>query len=126
MVQSVSPTPPTPQQGEIWYVRIPNQPNDPHQTRTAIVLSTTTRNRLAGDVIVVPTSSAITKPHREYHVHIPAGEGGLKKDSYAKCEQVTTIDKSLLANGPLGAPIHYSYRQAIVDGIRAALGDPRV
>ena len=120
---------PEPLNGEIWWVRIPNQPNDPHQPRTAVIVSTDGRNKYANDVVVVPTTSSPNlKPHPEMHVHIPAGEGGLPKDSYAKCDQVTTIDKSLLdaATGPLGNRFHLKYRWAIVDGVRVALGDTRV
>lgn len=116
-----------PQNGEIWYVKIPNQPNDPHQPRTAIIVSTNGRNKAASDLIVVPTTSSKQfRPHPSLHLFIPAGEGGLTKDSYAKCDQVTTIDKSLLSKGPLGAPIQLKYRWKIIDAIRAALGDTRV
>ncbi len=121
-------TAPEPLNGEIWWVSIPNQPNDPHQPRTAIIVSTNGRNKGANDVIVVPTTSSERfRPHPELHVHIPAGEGGLPRDSYAKCDQVTTIDKSLLdaKKGPLGTPIHLKYRWAIVDAVRVALGDTR-
>lgn len=118
---------PEPLQGEIWFVNIPNQPNDHHQPRTAIIVSPNGRNKRANDVIVVPTTSSQSfRPHPEVHVHIPASEGALPRDSYAKCDQVTTIDKSLLARGPLGAPIHIKYRSRILDGIRTALGDTRV
>jgi mRNA interferase MazF len=121
-------TNPEPLHGEIWWVRIPNQPNDPHQPRTAVIVSPDGRNKYANDVIVVPTTSSLQKPHPEMHIHIPAGEGGLPKDSYAKCDQVTTIDKSLLdtAAGPLGARIHRKYRWNILEGVRIALGDTRV
>ncbi len=115
--------------GEIWWVRIPNQPNDPHQPRPAVIVSTDGRNKNANDVIVVPTTSSTNmSPHPQLHIHIPAGEGGLPKDSYARCDQVSTIDKSLLdtAKGPLGNRIHLKYRWAILDAVRAALGDTRV
>lgn len=112
-----------PRNGEVWLLNTPNQPNDPHQPRTAIVVSTTGRNEFASDVIVVPTTSSIGRPHPRVHVHIPAGEGGLRKDSYARCDQITTIDKVLLERGPLGPPIHLSYRWRIVNAVRSALGD---
>lgn len=127
MTSKTPPPPANPQTGEVWYVNIPNQPYDEHQPRTAIIVSPNGRNKNCNDVIVVPTTSAPNfRPHPEYHVHIPAGEGGLVRDSYARCDQVTTIDKSLLARGPLGGSIHQKYRSAIIDAVRAALGDPRV
>lgn len=128
MTGSLTPggSPTFPQNGEVWYVNLPNQPNDPHQPRTAIIVSTNGRNRNCNDVIVVPTTSTPNfRPHPEYHVHIPAGEGGLPRDSYARCDQVTTLDKSLLDNGPLGAPIHLKYRWEIIEAVRKALGDTR-
>jgi len=50
------------------------------------------------------------------------------KDSYARCDQVTTIEKSLLdsTKGPLGGTIHLKFRWAVVDAVRVALGDTRV
>jgi len=116
-----------PSNGEIWFVNIPNQPSDPHQPRTAIVISTNGRNQNASDVIVVPTTSSVNfRPHPLVHVHIPAGEGGLPKDSYARCDQVTTLDKSLLRDGPLGGPVHLSYRWKIIYAVRRAIGDTTV
>jgi mRNA-degrading endonuclease toxin of MazEF toxin-antitoxin module len=116
-----------PQNGEIWFVNIPNQPNDPHQPRTAVIVSTNGRNKAASDVIVVPTTSSKTfRPHPVVHVQLPAGEGGLPRDSYARCDQVTTIDKSLLSRGPLGLPISLQYRWKLLDAIRVSLGDTRV
>lgn len=116
-----------PKNGEIWFVNIPNQPNDHHQPRTAIIVSTNGRNQNTSDVIIVPTTSALNfRPHPEAHIHIPAGEGGLTRNSYARCDQVSTLDKSLLVNGPLGAAIHLSYRWAIIEAIRRSVGDTRV
>src|SRR5438067_1726655 len=46
-----------PRRGEIWFVETPNQPDDPHQPRPALIISANVRNRLADDVIVVPIFS---------------------------------------------------------------------
>jgi len=115
-----------PQNGEVWYVDLPNQPNDPHQPRTAMIVSTDGRNKSCNDVMVVPTtSSANFKPHPLVHIQIPAGEGGLPKDSIARCDQVVTLDKTFLKNGPLGGLVALKYRWKVIDGIRVALGDTR-
>lgn len=116
-------TPTFPRLGEVWYVNLPNQPGYPHQPRTAIIVSPNGRNQGASDVIVVPTTSANIVPHPDLHVRIPKDQGGLAKDSIARCEQVTTLDKRLLVRGPLGNPIHISYRWKIIYAIRRALGD---
>lgn len=123
------PTPPAfPQNGEIWWVKLPNQPADPHQPRPAIIVSTNGRNKGCNDVVVVPlTSSGSFKPHPLVHIHIPKGEGGAQRDSYARCDQITTLDKSLLdPKGPLGSPIAVSYRWQIIEGVRRSIGDTRV
>lgn len=115
-----------PKSGEVYWVRIPNQPSDPHQPRTAIIVSMNERNKHLSDVIVVPTTSMTTRPLLDAHVLIPAGEGGLKKSSVARCDQVTTIDKSLLESGPLGGQISETLLEKIIRAIRAAIDDPEL
>jgi mRNA interferase MazF len=112
-----------PKHGEVWLVNLPNQPGDPHQPRTAIVVSTNGRNQGGSDVVVVPTTSAKIQPHPDLHVILPAGEGGLSKDSIARCEQITTLDKRFLVRGPLGGAIHIRYSWKIIHAVRRALGD---
>lgn len=113
----------TPKNGEVWFVNLPNQPDDPHQPRTAIIVSTDGRNHGATDVMVVPTSSKMINAHPDLHIVLPKGEGGLPKASIARCEQLTTLSKKFLIQGPLGQPIHLSYRWKIIRAVRRALGD---
>ncbi len=120
---TISAPPGAPQRGEVWLVNIPNQPNDPHQPRTAIVISTDARNRNLSDVIVVPTSSSIVNTHPKIHTYLPKGEGGLAFDCYARCEQITTVDKTLLRKGPLAGAISDKYLRDIVRCIRQSVGD---
>lgn len=47
-------------------------------------------------VTVVPVSSSPTQAQRSYAVILPAGSGGLPKESVALCHQVTTIDRTRL------------------------------
>ncbi len=118
-------TPTFPKKGEVWYVNIPNQPLDPHQPRTAIIISRDSRNANAADVMVVPTFSE-TGAYSDTYVIIPAGEGGLPHESVAKCDQVTTIHKSLLAKGPLGGRINQALMWKIHYAARRAMGETRV
>ena len=78
------------------------------------------RNRLANDVIVIPLSTTIRPAPT--HVELPAGEGGLKEPSVAKCEQVTTLDKSFLLRGPFAGTISSSLMQEIERAIQRAIG----
>lgn len=69
--------------------------------RPCVILSANWLNQYAHDVIVVPITSV---PHGQFptRVELPAGEGGLKRRSWAKCDQVTTIRKLHLVGNPFG------------------------
>jgi len=115
---------PFPRRGEIWPVLLPNQPSDTHTPRPALVVSIDVRNRLASDVIVVPLSTNL-RPLAT-HVLLPSGTGGLRQDSIAKCEQVTTLDKRLLGRSALGARVPDAILANVVRAIRRAIGEPLV
>lgn len=112
---------PFPRRGEIWPVLLPNQPGDTHTPRPGLVVSLDVRNRLAGDVIVVPLSTNL-RPLTT-HVLVATGIGGLSQDSMAKCEQVTTLDKRLLGRGPLGGHVPDNVLNDVVRGIRRGIGE---
>jgi mRNA-degrading endonuclease toxin of MazEF toxin-antitoxin module len=69
--------------------------------RPALVISTDLLNRYALDVCVVPITSV---EHRKFSLRVPLRpvEGGLKRASWAKCDQVTTLEKGLVRYPPLG------------------------
>jgi mRNA-degrading endonuclease toxin of MazEF toxin-antitoxin module len=69
--------------------------------RPALVVSSDALNRHSLDVCVVPVS---TSEHRAFSLRprLRAGEGGLDRGSWAKCDQVTTIEKSKALFPPLG------------------------
>lgn len=108
-----------PLRGEIYLVRIPGQPSDTKE-RPALIVSLNVRNRLANDVIVVPLSTTLRVAPT--HVELSAGEGGLKETSMAKCEQVTTLDKSFLIRGPFAGTINPSIMREIETAIQRAIG----
>lgn len=112
---------PSPGRGEIWSVDLPNQPTDPNTPRPALVVSVDVRNRLAGDVLVVPLSGNV-RP-LPTHVLIPAGVGGQRDDSMAKCEQLTTLDKRFLVRGPFGGRVPAPLLDDVVRAIRRAVGE---
>ncbi len=110
-----------PRRGEIWSAFIPGQPDDPHQPRPSIVVSENVRNRLSDDLIVVPLfSQGQAGPT---HVEIPKGAGGLRRQSVAFCEEITTIDREFLERGPLGRPVDPVLMRAVVRAIRRAIGE---
>lgn len=108
--------PTSPRRGEVWLVHIPGE----QKQRPCIILSENWLNRFARDVTVVPITTVARRafPTR---VELPAGEGGLKERSWAKCDQVTTIDKKHLGQAPLGqlSPVKLA---EIEQAVRKALG----
>lgn len=111
-----------PRRGEIYLVKLPGHPGDT-KDRSALVVSLDVRNRLADDVIVVPSLTLRPAPT---HVELPAGEGGLKQTSMAKCEQITILDKSFLIRGPFAGTINPFLMQEIEKGIQRSIGIPVV
>jgi mRNA-degrading endonuclease toxin of MazEF toxin-antitoxin module len=61
--------------------------------RPVVVLSIDSLNKFALDVCVVPITSI---EHKQFSVRvlIPAGEGSLDVNCWAKCDQVTTLEKA--------------------------------
>jgi mRNA interferase MazF len=111
---------PTPRRGDIWYAYIPGQPDDPHQPRTVLIISEDIRNRRTDDVIVVPIfSGGRLGPTR---VPIRASIGGLAHDSILFCEELATIDRDFLRNGPLGSSVPDTILNRVVDAIVIAIG----
>ena len=114
-----------PKWGEVWYVYTPGQPDDPHQPRPAIVVSENIRNRMQDDLIVVPVFTAGRPgPTR---VTLSRGSSGLRHDSLAFCEEVTTIDRDFLQRGPIGV-LSAELMSAVIRGVRRAMGEvlPRI
>jgi mRNA-degrading endonuclease toxin of MazEF toxin-antitoxin module len=84
-----------PRRGEVYLVQL-------DKPRPAIVLSIDQLNRHALDVCVVGITS---KEHLKFSMRIApkAKEGGLDLESWATCDQVTTLEKRLLRYPALGA-----------------------
>lgn len=110
-----------PARGEIWSMRIPWQPDDPHQPRPALIVSADVRNRLADDVMVVPIFSQ--GGDGPTHVRIERGVGGLKRDGVLFCEELTTLDRDFLSRGPWGPAVPRRLVAAVIRAARRALGE---
>ena len=108
-----------PKKGEVYLVNLPSKPKDV-KNRPALVISLDIRNKLAGDIIVVPLSTNL-RPSPT-HVLLQEGEGGLSRASMAKCEEVTTIDKSFLIKGPFAGRISDGKMKEIEKAIMIAIG----
>jgi mRNA interferase MazF len=90
--------------------------------RPAVVISSNMLNRHALDVCVVPVS---TVEHKAFSLRpaLRAGEGGLNRDSWVKCDQVTTVEKSTAVYPPLGT-LSKASLEKVEQAIRLALELP--
>ena len=109
-----------PRRGEVWLAYTPGQPADPHQPRFVLVVSADVRNRARDHVMVVPIfSTGNLGPTR---LIISAEGTGLRYDSVLFCEELTTIDKTFLEDGPRGRVAPELLDQVVL-AVRRALGD---
>jgi mRNA interferase MazF len=92
--RSTKPTGWYPRRGDVCLFAVDKE-------RPAVVISTDALNRSALDVCVVPISSV---EHKRFslRVRLAAGTGGLQRESWAKCDQVTTLEKDRVVYPPLG------------------------
>lgn len=104
-----------PRRGDVYLVRL-------DKNRPALVISADALNRSALDVCVVPITS-VERPKFSLRVRVKSGEGGLNRDSWAKCDQVTTLEKSLLIYPPMGRLATHTI-ETIEQGIKLALQLP--
>lgn len=72
-----------------------------HKQPPAIVLSSDAINAHSMDICVIPIS---TVEHKAFslRVRLRAGSAGLSRDSWAKCDQPTTVEKQEALYPPLG------------------------
>ena len=70
--------------------------------RPAVVISNDALNRFSLDICIVPISSS---EHKQFSLRprLSAGDGGLQYDSWAKCDEVTTLEKKLAVFPILGS-----------------------
>jgi mRNA interferase MazF len=83
-----------PRRGEVCLVALDKE-------RPALILSGDSLNAHSLDVCVLPISTA---EHRAFSLRpkLKAGEGGLNRESWIKCDQPTTLEKHLVIYPPLG------------------------
>jgi mRNA-degrading endonuclease toxin of MazEF toxin-antitoxin module len=109
-----------PRRAHVYWVRVPDEPGG--KRRPALVVYPDVRNRLANDVIVVPISSVLRDAPT--HVRLRAREGGLRRASVAKCEQVTTLRRDRLVPRALGEALSGTRMVAVEKAILRAIGVP--
>ena len=83
--------------GEVWLVDLgpPGKGREIHGSRPFLVISADEFNNCPADlVMVLPITT--TRRAIPSHIEIVPPEGGLKKESFVKCDQVRTISKARL------------------------------
>jgi mRNA interferase MazF len=92
---------------------------DLDKQRGALVISSDSLNAHSLDVCVLPISTA---EHQAFSLRpkLKAGEGGLNRDSWVKCDQPTTVEKQLVIYPALGTLASASM-QKIENALKVAL-----
>ncbi|MGH7856266.1 MAG: type II toxin-antitoxin system PemK/MazF family toxin [Candidatus Binatia bacterium] len=107
-----------PRRGHVYWVRVPDEPGG--KRRPALVVSPDIRNRLASDVIVVPLSTVLREAPT--HVRLRPAEGGVRRASVAKCEQITTLRRDRLSPSPIGGSLSRARMTEIEKAVLRAIG----
>jgi len=102
-----------PKRGEVYWAWIDKK-------RPCVVLSVDQINRFRVDICVVPFTGM---EHKRFglRVYVDARESGLAEDSWAKCDQITTIAKKNLYYPPRGSLAESALVQ-IENSVGVALG----
>jgi mRNA-degrading endonuclease toxin of MazEF toxin-antitoxin module len=88
--------------------------------RPAVVISVDAINRFALDICVVGLT---TTERRKFSMRVPIkrGDGNLNFDCWAKCDQVTTLEKALCRYPPIGILSTETFAK-IEEQVRICLG----
>lgn len=93
-----------PHRGDIVEIILdPTVGTEIRKTRPCVVVSNNRANEFSPQLTVVPvTAHSPKKAVIPVCVEVPAGEGGLSKQSIANCSQIRTVDKQRARGSPLG------------------------
>lgn len=111
--------------GELWWVDFdPSMGAEAGKRRPALIvgrdaLVRATLEHGSGTVTVVPVTSSLTKVY-PFQVLLPAGTGGLERDSKVQAEQIRTVSVTRLVERMGKVPERVS--RQIDDAIRLYLG----
>lgn len=102
-----------PKRGEVYLVQL-------DKPRPAVVLSVDAINKFALDVCVAGITSV---EHKKFSLRVPIkkGDANVNFDCWVKCDQVTTLEKTLLKYPPIGVLSPATLRQ-IEEQVRICLG----
>lgn len=111
-----------PQRGEIWWTHFST--DLPAKNRPAVIVSQNGRNNhpRASSVLAIPLSTSIHKLG-PWHLLLRAGETGLREDSVAWAENITTVGKDQLLEPVSGhRPLSNTQICRLAELVRVAMG----
>lgn len=109
-----------PSRGEVWLIELdPVRGHEQAGTRPALVISVDKFNQGPADLVIILPITSKSK-NIPSHVRISAGEGGLDRDSYIKCEDVRSVSKTRLVKR-LGQ-VDYKTLEDVGFNLRVLLG----
>lgn len=90
---------PVPQRGEVYWPDFdPSTGHEMSDIHPCVIVQNDRGNRSSSLTIVVAVTSNLRVARLPIGVLIPAGEGGLTRDSVAHCGHVYTVDKQRLGD----------------------------
>jgi mRNA-degrading endonuclease toxin of MazEF toxin-antitoxin module len=101
----------------LYWARLPGD-----KRRPVLLLSPDERNRLAGDVIVIPVSTVLRGG--PWHIRLRKSEGGLDQASVLLCEQITTVRIEAIIDRPLGSALSHQRMAQVERAVLRAIGVP--
>jgi mRNA interferase MazF len=88
--------------------------------RPVLVFQADTINAHGNTVVVIPLTTNLSSARLPSRVYIPAGTGGLNKDTVAMCDQIRVLDKRWI--GQRVATLPPDVMQQIEDTLLLTLG----
>jgi mRNA interferase MazF len=89
-------TTPSPDRGDVWNVTLnPTVGHEQQGTRPCLVVSVNRFNHSRAGLVVVLPLTSVDKGIIS-HVKVPKGQGGLREDSFIKCEELRCVSKERL------------------------------
>lgn len=83
--------------GDVWMADLdPGRGSEQSGIRPVVIVQADNLNTNLPTVIVVPFTSSLRWQHLDHCVLVSAGEGGLRQDSLALCNQIRVCDKTRL------------------------------
>ncbi len=111
---------PAPCRGEVWQINLnPTKGHEQAGIRPALVVSDDDLNHGPGGmIVVVPLTSK--RRRIPLHVRVQPPEGGVKLESWAKCEQVRSLSTDRLLKR--WGQVHPATMASVEDRLRVVLG----